>query len=515
MRKVPVLLLVLFAALAFAGTPQAQLSVSVTASPQSVNSGFSSTFSAAVSGGKSPYTYTWTLGSSELAALPNSCTSASSTCTVVGTATTSTQYSVSVLVKDSSTPSISGSASADFTVNPYQCILGTAGDLGSCIADSIPVAAVGILLSLSFVAIVYMLGEVFKIEGFSKWYRTELWEVTKSMLIICTVYGALVIASTVSTAFASGVITSTGGALASATPCYSSSTLSTNLCMLYQNVYSGYLTGQLQQAYTSFSAIFGLSMGVGALKSVLISTYLPIPIPPPPFGVPYLALQFGSYNVKLLYSNFLEPTAAAGTSFLKDVMAIVVTPMVLIFQFQYDLLPAIIVLGLTVFLPMGVILRAIPFLRPIGGTLIGVGIGISLVYPVLLLTLNMPVTSYFSYVYATMPTQQNSWCPSGIGCTILLNVLSAGGSGLGYGMLESIIGTQNSNYAAYSNGFTTGYNINSIFPAMNFVTAYASDLALQFILFVLDLVIAIVAANTIARPLGGAVKLGIGKFKLA
>ena len=38
---------------------------------------------------------------------------------------------------------------------------------------------------------------------------------------------------------------------------------------------------------------------------------------------------------------------------------------------------------------------------------------------------------------------------------------------------------------------------------------------LQVILFAIDLMISFIIANAIATPLGGSVRLGIGKFKLA
>jgi hypothetical protein len=50
---------------------------------------------------------------------------------------------------------------------------------------------------------------------------------------------------------------------------------------------------------------------------------------------------------------------------------------------------------------------------------------------------------------------------------------------------------------------------------MNFITEYSSDMSIQFVLFFLDMIITLIAANAIARPLGGSVRLGIGKFKLA
>ncbi len=524
MQKVPVLLFVLVVALMFACAPKAQ-TVTLTNSVSVINSGFSSTLTATVHGSSaSSFTYAWTLPAG-ISPTSGSCdtttTAASATCVVVGSAGTQTTFNPSVSV--SSGGATIGSASTSVTVNPYHCILGTASDLGSCVAESMPVAGVGILLSLSFVAITFMLGEVFKIEGFSNWYKTELWEVTKSMLIIACIYGVLVMASSISTAFASSVITSTGGTFVNPGPCASSSALTANLCLLYQNVYSGYLTTQLNQAYAAFSAIFGLSVGVGAFSSTVVSSWFGIDLIP---GVKmFLAFKFGSFNDKIFASNFLIPLGGSGYSLLKDITTIVVLPMILLLQFQYDLLPTIIVLGLAVFVPMGVLFRAIPFLRPIGGTLIGIGITIALVYPLLLLVLNLPVTNYFHFIFASQLSASTATCAgafgssvlvSDIACTVISDIRGAV-SIVPFLLMETVVGVQNANFAAYSQGVTLGLsivNMNTIIPVMNFITSYTADLMFQFILFFLDLIISMVVANAIARPLGGSVKFGIGKFKL-
>jgi hypothetical protein len=524
MQKAP-LLLVFLAALALACMPAAQ-SVSLTASPSSVPSGFASTFVASVSGGTAPYTYIWQLPNPPqgvtIGEIPGSCGSDSATCQVYGTSSTSSQFTVSVFVKDANGADIGPTTSPAVTIAPYQCILGTAGDLGSCIAYSMPVAAVGILLSLSFVAIAYMLGEVLKLEGLSSWYKTELWETTKSMLIIATIYGVLVMASSISTAFASTVITQNGGTFVGAGPCAASSLLTTNLCMLYQNVYAGYLTTQLQGAYTSFAAIFGLSMGAAALGSITLNTWFGVDILPPiPPAVTFLTFKFGSYNVKIFASNYLVPLGGTGYSLLKDVMTIVVLPMILLLQFQYDLLPTIIVLGLVVFVPMGIMLRAIPFLRPIGGTLIAIGITVSLIYPMLMLVLNLPVTNYFNYVF-TSASSSSSCSGSDLICNFFQDVSQAIDTAINavpIALMGDVLGSQNAwstaNIQAYNNGANVGLdNVNSIFPAINFITDNTSNLVLQFVLFFLDMIIALIAANTIAKPLGGSVKLGLGKFKL-
>ena len=311
-----------------------------------------------------------------------------------------------------------------------------------------------------------------KIEGFSGWYRTELWEVTKTLLLMGTLYGTLVIVSSISTAFASGIITSSGSKL-STTVC-TGGTLTQNLCMLYQNDYTAYLTPQLSNATTAFSAVFGLTMGVSALKNFLIFTFAPIPILPPFFI--FCSLPFGS-AAKIFMSNFLEP-AGSGYSFVKDVMTMVITPILMIIQMQYDLLPAIVIMGLTLFVPLGVILRAIPFLRGIGGTMIGIGIALSLVYPMLLLVLNVPVTNYLSYVTTVPPPPSTSLCSVLCGVivsTLITNLISIGGSAAGWGLINTLLGAGNlNNGQAYNTGYSIGMlsSMDSMFPAMNLINAY-------------------------------------------
>jgi hypothetical protein len=496
-------LLVLLACVVISSVPAAQY-VTLSVSPPSVSAGFASTVNAIPAGfsSGSTYSYAWDIYSfSRL----SGCGPSDSLCTVYGTMSNT----VNVVVTVPGTPTVANSITV--TVVPYQCILGTTGDLGSCIIDSIPIAVAGIALSLCFVAIAFMLGEVFLLEGLSNWYKTELWECTKSGLVLCCVYGGLVMASNISVAIASSALPSS-----SAQPCIAGSILDQNLCMLYQDVYNGYITPQLQVSYSAFSGIFGLDTGVEMLKSILLSTWCPLSFPIPDTDLE-VTTQWGS-TIGLMKGNYLAPSSPSGLSFLKDVTSMVVTPVLLIFQSLYVLLPTIAILGLAVFLPIGMILRAIPFLRGIGGTMIAVGITISLIFPTTLLALNVPVTSYLTPLYSSVSAGTSDiFTCSGLDClaTGLLETVTMGLASANSGVLSWLIGP-NAVYASFLEGFGTGlYNIDSIYPAMNFVTYETTGLALQVILIVLDLMICLVAANAIARPLGGRVGFGIGKLKLA
>jgi hypothetical protein len=148
-------------------------------------------------------------------------------------------------------------------------------------------------------------------------------------------------------------------------------------------------------------------------------------------------------------------------------------------------------------------------LRGLGGTFIAMGIGLSLIFPTMLVVFNMPVTNYIKAAVLGSPptasTSQQSFTPAtgfiqGAISTVIkpiLNVLSGVvivGEGYGIGLFTSIFG---------------------IYDVFNFAMYYSLISILQFILLVIDIVIGIILTGDIARILGGSVKLGIGKFKIA
>ena len=138
-----------------------------------------------------------------------------------------------------------------------------------------------------------------------------------------------------------------------------------------------------------------------------------------------------------------------------------------------------------------------------GGTLIAIGIALALLYPTVLVLLNVPITQFMSNVIPS---------PSSIGtCSIngagpigwLINI----GEGLFCGLKTT---------EAYGIGIGTGFlSTISIYPAFNGIFSYIFPLIVQFILFVFDIIIIYTIAQEIAKMLGGNLRLGIGKFKLA
>ena len=364
------------------------------------------------------------------------------------------------------------------TVN---CIAtGTAMDFGACISMIIPLALIGILFSFSLIGLSYMIGEVFDVGNLKGWYRTELREVAKSIIIIALIIAILVIVSSIAADLA-GAPSSTQG----------SSAIYSNLAGTYNVIENSYLAPGLTQAADAYNALVGVSIGLGILKSISISTWVPIPLIPP---VIVASLQFGS-SASVYVSSILESTSAApNLSFIKDVISIIVVPIYFAFQIQEYIIWEVIEVGMLVFIPIGIFLRAVPFLRGLGGTFIAIGISISLVYPTTLVALNMPITSYFE---SQIPL------PSGCSLSSTNGVVSAL-FGVLCGLINPILQA--------GGGVSAGLDsITSIYPSVNLINAYTFQLIIQFILFIIDIIIVVSIANSIAGMLGGRIRLSIGK----
>ena len=247
------------------------------------------------------------------------------------------------------------------------------------------------------------------------------------------------------------------------------------------------------------------------------------------------SVQSGSV-APIFQSNYIDSLGAQSGLSLISITAIYTTTVLIVFLFQSNLLYVIGAIGLGIFIPIGIIMRAFPFVRGIGGTLIAIGIGISIIYPVLLLALNLPVTNYiFSITSAARPGSTSS-CPfsaSGLACKLWSGLAQIMNTVSGYmtgttGIMALSFGTNAASSLAGATalagqGFWTGVpgcraygNGSGIFPALNFVIDHSLDQIVQFILFVLDIIIAYAMVGGIAQILGGKLTLGIGKkFTLA
>ncbi len=417
------------------------------------------------------------------------------------------------------------SASIPLKIN---CLINPQGltDIGSCVSESIGISAIGLIVSLAVVALTYLLGEILNMGGLKGWYRKELWESAKSIMLVAIIYSVLALLGSLSASLAVTSL-STGSSLlsgggASMQQCSSVSTLSAgtstglsaNLATLYNAALIGYLQPTRCYAYNAFATVFGLSVGIRTAKTLSVETWFAIPliiptIPPLLIG----GVQFGS-TASIFTSTYIEgidPTIPT-FSFIAMIIRMLIVPVMVLLQFQADLLPTVVMSGLAVFLPIGIVLRSIPFLRGIGGTMIAIAIGTSIIYPVLLVTLNMPITDYFIGLTSNTASAPTPCSGGAIVCSLLYSIPVP----TAVDPLILAIGSNNFNPLAANKAAEIGFTsltlgLTTLYPVINLLNQYALIIVLQFVLFPIDMVLGIIFVQTLARSMGGALKLSIGK----
>ncbi|MEM3245356.1 MAG: hypothetical protein QXS81_00415 [Candidatus Micrarchaeaceae archaeon] len=372
---------------------------------------------------------------------------------------------------------------------PFCVMTGTNIPINDCIAATLPIAFIAILLSLAIVALAYTIGKLVEIEGFNRWWKTELYEVFKSILILVSIFSVIAILS----GFAAGFIASP------------SSNVGINIAYIFNAISAQYLQPELENANNAFMGFFGVYEGLSFLKSTLVSYYLPLPI------IPFYTI--GSIDSGFS-SGFYNSNVVLGASngFFSDFMDIILIPSMLILQVQNDILFDLVIFGLGVLLPIGIFLRAMPFLRPLGGSILALSMTISIIYPMLLLFFNFPVSTFLAPIPTVSPSTYVTTC-SNSGILGFLSTLMDDAFGFTIGIISSV-STVGSSFSI--NGVTAASNsLWCIYPVLNFITSpIYTNLILQFILFIFDLIIAIVIAQDIARAFGGSLRFGIGRLRL-
>ena len=349
--------------------------------------------------------------------------------------------------------------------------------------DAIGVSLMAIILSIDVLGVGYVASKLLPTAGIRGWLNAEVWEVAKSAMLIAGIYSILTFASSIVyivqgppqqlSGGNQGYISNIGGIL------YSSEIY---LCSVESNIES------------SSTAINNFLVAEGALKSIVITdTGAPIGLPLPyspvfASGVSFPALDNFFIATDIIYHGQFM-------SFLNDVLVVLILPMVMIFTSQVILLPILVSLGLVVLIPSGLIMRALPFARGVGGTLIAFGIGISIIWPSLLVILNAPASNYM-YGILTIGQQVQ---PNYVGTDIISRIACGP---LGF------LGGQEMGLSC-----STFFGI---YPVLNFSLGYTLYLAFQlFFLFVLDLIIVFPVTDAIAKMLGGTIRFSLGgKLKL-
>jgi len=187
-----------------------------------------------------------------------------------------------------------------------------------------------------------------------------------------------------------------------------------------------------------------------------------------------------------------------------------------------------------VLIPIGIVFRAMPFTRGIGGTFIAIGIGASLIYPVLLVGFNAPISNYLSSITPPPSVTYSAPASSGLGQIIITSITNSLTNFIssffgGPLILSMLFGTPTvANYPGlgqqmqngYRDGFFAGlYDplTSNIVSILNVIIDQTIYMIMQLFLFIFDLIIGLAVVNQIAKLLGGTIslsKMGVGRMKL-
>jgi hypothetical protein len=392
-------------------------------------------------------------------------------------------------------------------------------NVGTCIQNALPYVFIALLLSFTMVILSYLLGEVLNIRNFKGWYKAELWEALKSLIIVGAVISAILILGEVAYLLPGAPQTIPLGSI-------------TGFDYLYDTAYSyfigpaawtgsGYAVptayqttyGALNLTNDSYTMLLGVSMGKEMLQFFRLNTYFTIPLPP---AAPPSVPVYGSINVGLDYNPafetaLLDTSITAGSNIETNTLYFLIVPMLLALGAQTYLFTTLIVIALGILLPLGLIFRATPFLRNIGGTLIAIAIVMIIVYPELLAFFNEPMNLYFSPLYAEVnpPAVSTNACGQFIDCAPLeiyaaipQTIFTVAGAQVPQAWLDGFNGAQ---------GAFADSNLGDLLtPFFDYVV----PVVVQFILLIIDLILGIVIAQQLAKALGGKIRLGIGSIKL-
>jgi hypothetical protein len=338
------------------------------------------------------------------------------------------------------------------------------------IAAYLPVSLVAFTISLDVVAIGYIISKLFPSAGISGWINAEYWELAKTAMLIAGIYAILVFISSVA------VIVSGG------TPSTSNVLANFNSIITSSNEYFA----QTEDAIGfSMDTMYYISQTAGALRSITLSVQPFLNVPPVPESPVYF--KWG-YSESIYANQLLEQGTTTGTyeSMINDAFVLLYIPMAFLTYILHIGIYYAIVLGLWILLPIGILFRAFPFIRGIGGTLIGIGMGIGIIFPATIVMFNIPLSNAMQFLM-----------PQSIGVQAS-NFLNLGGFGL------------------FLTGLTNlWYIIGSIYYFLNLFWSYGAYLILLLLTYILDLAIVYALADNIARTFGGSFRLGLtGKMRL-
>ncbi|MGC8888524.1 MAG: hypothetical protein ACP5K3_00910 [Candidatus Micrarchaeia archaeon] len=373
--------------------------------------------------------------------------------------------------------------SADQTLSDLVCSSSSNLPASLSLSPLFSVIALALMISFLVVSIGVMISRVVpgtKLEG---WLKNEYWEIAKSAMLVAGALGFMIFIGNISLLLINqSPVTTPGISGANEILNSLSSSASGALCTIYDDI-SDYSTNT-----------FALLAGIAIWKQMQFGWYIPLPL----FA---FAFTFGSiFNPYV--NSMLETTAitAQYESFINDTINILYLPVIIMIAFLSVVMPSVIYLGFMVLIPLGIIFRSFPFLRPVGGSLFAFGVGLSIVLPVLIILINMPITSIIYEVVGGGSTSATSSLTG-----ILSGVLSV--------LLNTLLSTLNFAGIGYL-GVSASSTV-SIYPALNTVVPFFVLLFTQVLLLIIDLMIWFPLVDSIAKALGGTIRLSLGgKLKI-
>ncbi|MCL4365112.1 MAG: hypothetical protein M1569_01200 [Candidatus Marsarchaeota archaeon] len=274
-----------------------------------------------------------------------------------------------------------------FTQQIYQQPSGFGG-FGNILLSDFSISLIALTLSFDTIAIAFMLSKIFTHQGIRNWLQNEYFEVIKSALIIAGIFLLLIFLSNIAylispsySQFIPSTLSGYPGNIAGLTLGSES-----YLCLVSTNL------------NTVFTVFGNMASGVAIANSFNLGFYIPIPLKYVTILSGITWKPFG--NLMIQTGNFIIGPYG---SLLNDMVNFVLFPVDDIVDISILMLPSIVQLGLVVLIPIGILFRAFPFVRGIGGTLIAMGIGLALLWPSLLLLFNYPITNLVTSVFPVQP----------------------------------------------------------------------------------------------------------------
>ncbi|MEM3791325.1 MAG: hypothetical protein QXL16_01175 [Candidatus Micrarchaeaceae archaeon] len=345
---------------------------------------------------------------------------------------------------------------------------------------SIGISLIALIISIDILAIGVIINRLSN-GRLVNWLGSEALEIAKSAILIGIIYSVIMLVSSITLSISpvspqSFSQTATNGQLPL-----------TGITEMIYELYgpNSYLNESCNDIFAySASKLLNQSQVLGVLKSSKIDVVLAFPfLPTSPAGFDF-GFVMNPYVNRMLDAG---PSVSTNTSLINDFIVLLFFPIGSLILAEFYLLPLIIALALEVLLPLGIFLRAMPFTRSIGGTVVAISIGVGLIYPSLLLLFNTPVynviVSSFPSAYLLSSSCGPWWC-------IIFNFFA------------SQIGEPIEDLVLY---------INSIFPFINETVTSGMFLIVQYFLLPIDLLIGYFLTNAIAKSLGGTLSLSLGK----